>query len=218
MFWQSTTHCRRLRLCQAQNLRSLNARIALQYFWLSAFCLFADMHNDKTMRPRNKENLDVGITWLVYFAVRTEGVEHLVCQSRAGHLLLFVSVCKWDQRAWIIDDSVSICIYLGRKCNEFIIWLAACIVCCSGPGSNRILGLFVWGSVGDSYTFLDACLDQWNSFDQNHRSLRDLIRSFRPKSLRTSHIKTTGWVLLKHFFTHRTLFTVFLRVQVYKVV
>lgn len=82
----------------------------------------------------------------------------MVCQSWARHLLLFASVCVCvcDQQAWIIDEWISICIYLGKKCYESIKWLAAHLICSSRVGSNWLLRVFVWDSVGDSHTLRDT--------------------------------------------------------------
>ncbi len=95
------------------------------------------------------------MAWLVYFAKWTGGVEHcsLPVLSRTPAI---VCECVCDQQACIIDEWISICIYLGKKCYESIKWLAAHLVCSSRLVSNWLLRVFVWDSVGDSHTLQDT--------------------------------------------------------------
>lgn len=127
---------------------------------------------------------------------------------------MFACVCGWSQWVWIIDEWISICIYLGQECYESIKWLAACLVV-----SNWLVRLFVCDSLCDSHMIFfsrqESIKHIWTEsirFKTSKGFSRESVKqTANPQNKEKSPIvlKRTRFKINKEFYTIAFLFCVF---------
>jgi len=123
-------------------------------------------------------------SWYLLEKKQLEVWNVMLCQTWVGHLLLFACMFVCDQQVGIIDERVSVFIYLGKKCYESIKWLAARLGCTSRHGSNWRLKLFVWDSLSDTHT-LCATLTSIRHVWSKSVVIEKQIEGIRTESVKT---------------------------------